>query len=119
MNAIFLNGTRFHVYQVARLAVAFGMVVVIAKETKPPSPDKEHVNDTATAKRAQAADAIGVTLPPLDFDELLLRSDYVTLHVPLTAGTKSMIAERELALMKQSAVIVNTARGGLLDERGA
>lgn len=101
------------------MAVAFGMVVIIAKETKPPTPGKVHESDAARSKRAQVAGGIGVTLPPLHLDELLMKSDYVSLHVPLTVATKGMIAERELALMKESAVIVNTARGGLLDERGA
>lgn len=95
------------------------MVVMIAEETKPPTLGKEHERDAARSKRAQVAGGIGVALPPLHLDELLMKSDYVSLHVPLTAGTKGMIAARELALMKESAVVVNTARGGLLDERGA
>lgn len=106
--------------QVARLAVAFGMVVTLAKDTRPPSPGKEDESDAATtSKRAQVAGGIGVAWPPVHLDELLVKSDYVSLHVPLTAGTKGLIADRELALMKESAVIVNTARGGLVDERGA
>jgi glyoxylate reductase len=50
---------------------------------------------------------------PLDL--LLERSDFVTLHAPLTAGTRGLIGERELGLMKPTAVLVNTARGGLVD----
>lgn len=52
----------------------------------------------------------------VDLDELLARSDAVTLHVPLTSKTRHMIGRRELALMKPSAVLVNTARGAVVDQ---
>jgi lactate dehydrogenase-like 2-hydroxyacid dehydrogenase len=48
-------------------------------------------------------------------DELLGRSDFVTLHVPLNDSTRGMIDERELRLMKETAILVNTARGPLVD----
>jgi glyoxylate reductase len=48
--------------------------------------------------------------------ELLERSDIVSLHVPLTESTHHLIGETELALMKPSAVLVNTARGPVIDE---
>ncbi|MBS5478333.1 MAG: lactate dehydrogenase, partial [Coriobacteriia bacterium] len=57
-----------------------------------------------------AADATYVSL-----DELLAQSDVVTLHAPLTADNHHMIDERALGLMKPDAVLVNTARGGLID----
>ncbi len=47
---------------------------------------------------------------------LLARSDIVTLHVPLTESTRHLIGAAELALMKPTAVIVNTARGAVIDE---
>jgi glycerate dehydrogenase len=50
-----------------------------------------------------------------DLDELLAQSDVVSLHCPLTAATRSMIGVRELALMKPDALLINTARGGLID----
>jgi D-3-phosphoglycerate dehydrogenase len=50
-------------------------------------------------------------------DELLAESDIVTLHAVLTADTQSLIGEKELSLMKRSAFLVNTARGGLIDEQ--
>lgn len=49
-------------------------------------------------------------------DELLSQSDFVSLHVPLTAETRHLIGQRELALMKPTAVLVNTARGPVVDE---
>ena len=49
-------------------------------------------------------------------EELLRASDLVTLHVPLTDETRRMIGAREIAQMKKSAVLVNTCRGGVVDE---
>lgn len=49
-------------------------------------------------------------------DELLARSDFVSVHCPLTAETRMMIGAREFALMKQKAYFITTARGGIHDE---
>lgn len=49
-------------------------------------------------------------------DELLAGSDMVSLHVPYTAATHHLIGERELRLMKRSALLLNFARGGIIDE---
>jgi phosphoglycerate dehydrogenase-like enzyme len=48
--------------------------------------------------------------------ELLVRSDVVTLHVPLDASTRNMLNEEHLALLKPTAILINAARGGLVDE---
>jgi D-3-phosphoglycerate dehydrogenase len=53
----------------------------------------------------------------VDLPTLLRESDFVTLHVPLTPQTERMIGERELSLMKPTAVLVNTSRGRIVDER--
>jgi len=50
-------------------------------------------------------------------DELLPKVDFLTIHVPLSDETKSLIGARELALMKKSARVLNVARGGIVDER--
>lgn len=50
------------------------------------------------------------------FEDVLARSDIVSLHLPLTEETHHLIGARELALMKDSAVLINTARGPLVDE---
>ena len=50
-------------------------------------------------------------------DELLERSDFVSLHVPLTPETRHLIGARELGLMRPHAVLINTARGPIIDER--
>ena len=57
----------------------------------------------------------GVT--PVTLDVLLQRSDIVTLHVPLDASTRGLIGARALDLMKPDAFLVNTARGGIVDEQ--
>ena len=51
-----------------------------------------------------------------DLDDLLARADIVTLHTPLTAETRHLIDARRLALMRPTAVLVNTARGPVVDE---
>ena len=49
-------------------------------------------------------------------DELLANSDVVTLHLPLNNSTKNILNEERLSIMKQDAVLINLARGGLIDE---
>ncbi|WP_439184750.1 NAD(P)-dependent oxidoreductase [Carboxylicivirga taeanensis] len=83
----------------ARRAVASGMQIVYH--------NRKQV-DAATEQQ------LGARYVPLD--ELLKSSDVVSLNVPLTAVTKRMIGERELALMKPSAYLINTARGPVVDE---
>ena len=53
----------------------------------------------------------------LTLDELLSSSDYISLNAPSTPETYHMIGERELAMMKSTAVFINTARGNMVDER--
>ena len=50
-------------------------------------------------------------------DELLETSDFITIHVPLTEETKGMIGKNEISKMKDGAYLINTARGGIIDER--
>ncbi len=83
--------------QVAGLARAFGMRVVA---------HDPYLSESRARER-------GITLVP--FDRLLSDADVVTLHLPLTDETRHVIDGRRLALMKPSAVIVNAARGGLID----
>ena len=66
------------------------------------------------AHSRHAVDAPGVAFVPLD--TLLAQSDFVSIHVPLTSGTKGMIGARELALLKPNAFLINTARGGVVDQ---
>ena len=65
------------------------------------------------ASAAEAAE-MGVEMVPLD--ELLAASDYVLINCPLTESTRKLIGERELNRMKPDAVLINTARGPIVDE---
>jgi glyoxylate reductase len=82
---------------VAARARAFGMSIAYASR--------------AGRRRADEADARWMSL-----DELLVTSDVVSLHVPLTAETRHLITQKELARMKRSAFLVNTTRGPVVDE---
>ena len=59
------------------------------------------------------AETLGLTLMPLD--EMLAVADYVSLHVPLTAETKGILNKESMAKIKETACIINTARGPLVD----
>ncbi len=80
---------------VAKIAQAFGIQVIFAA-----LPERNHLDD----------------LPRLALHELLPRVDILSLHCPLTPQTKGLISSAELALMKTSALLINTARGPLIDE---
>jgi glyoxylate reductase len=58
---------------------------------------------------------LGVTF--VELGELLAEADFVTVHVPLTEGTRHLIGAREFGLMKETAAFVNTSRGPVVDQR--
>jgi glycerate dehydrogenase len=70
--------------------------------------------EIAVTSRSPVSDTDVLALP---LDELLATSDVVSLHLPLTGQTRHMIGARELASMKKSSILINTARGGLVDEQ--
>jgi len=82
----------------ATRAIGLGMTVIAFDPYAPADFVKKH----------------GITLVSLE--DLLKRSDFVSLHSPATPETKHMINDKSLATMKNSAVIINTARGPLIDE---
>ncbi|WP_411035987.1 phosphoglycerate dehydrogenase [Shinella sp. BYT-45] len=51
-----------------------------------------------------------------DVETILRESDYISLHAPLVAATRNLIDEKAIALMKPTAIVINTARGGLVDD---
>ncbi len=65
---------------------------------------------------AKAADAAAAGADLVELDTLYDGADIITLHAPLLPGTRHMISSRELALMKPGAIVINTSRGGLIDE---
>jgi len=83
---------------VARRAVGFDMEVL------------------AHGPRRDSVDAFGGSVRYAEMDEILERSDFVTLHCPLKPETVHLIGEDELRRMKQGAYLVNTARGPVVDE---
>jgi glycerate dehydrogenase len=79
----------------AHIARGFGMNVLFADHAPPK--------------------AAGVEFTP--FEEVLAQSDVISLHVPLSADTRHMIGIEQFRRMKRTAILINTARGGLVDER--
>ncbi|TCF99090.1 hydroxyacid dehydrogenase [Paraburkholderia strydomiana] len=81
--------------EVMRIATALGMRVLVSE------------------RKGNTAARPGYTL----FDTVIANSDVVSLHCPLSDDTKGLIGERELSMMRPTAVLINTARGALVDER--
>lgn len=63
----------------------------------------------------ETEDSLNIEYVPMD--QLLSQSDIITLHCPMTPDTKGVINEQTISLMKDGVTIVNTARGGLIDEK--
>src|SRR5438128_4561214 len=68
----------------------------------------------APSLKEESATAFGVRL--ITLDELLQEADFVSIHSPLNEKTRGLIGARELALMRPDAYLINTARGGIVDE---
>ncbi|MEU4838585.1 D-glycerate dehydrogenase [Nocardia testacea] len=90
----------------ARRALAFGMTVVFA-----PRPPGDRV-----VSQEELGEFAG-RVQQLPWPELVATSDYLSLHVPLNAETRHLVDESVLRSMKRSAILINTARGPIVDER--
>lgn len=82
----------------ARRARGFGMHVLYWGPRRKPEPERD------------------IPMEYVEFDRLLAESDFVSLHSPLLSETRHQIGARELALMKPTAFLINTARGAIVDE---
>lgn len=85
--------------QLARQAVGAGMVVNVY--------DAAEIEDTLLAEYG---------VHKAGWDEIISGSDYISLHLPLTESTRNIISSAELKKMKADACLINTARGGIVDE---
>ena len=85
--------------EVAKRARGFGMRILYHDHRRRPREERRY----------------GLTYAELD--QLLREADFVSLHVPLTPETRHLIGERELSLMKPTAILVNTARGPVVDQK--
>ena len=83
---------------VARRARGFGMEILYHNRSRNEEAEKE----------------LGARY--LDLDDLLRESDFISIHTPLTDETRHLMGERELGLMRETAVLVNTSRGPVVDE---
>lgn len=71
---------------------------------------------TVYHNRKPLSEDLAAGCPYVPFDQLLAKSDIISVHVPLSAATKHLIGAAEIAKMKPGVVIVNTARGAIIDE---
>ena len=85
--------------RVGHLAQAFGMTTIAYD----PYITKESCTELGTEQVA-------------DLDELIRRSDYITVHTPITPETRGMISTKQFQEMKDGAIVINCARGGIIDE---
>ncbi|MGF7184395.1 glyoxylate reductase [Desulfitispora alkaliphila] len=83
---------------VAKRAKGFGMNIIYNNRSRKP----------------QVEEMLGVSY--VEFEQLLKQSDYVVILTPLTPETKDLIDERELSLMKETAILINVARGSIVNE---
>ncbi len=87
-------------WSVAKIGRSIGMKVLVTKRT-PPKPEL----------------IVELGAEFVSLDNLLSSSDIVSIHVPLTPETRHLISSRELSLMKDEAILINTSRGGVVDEK--
>ncbi|WP_342043574.1 hydroxyacid dehydrogenase [Bacillus sp. OTU2372] len=95
-----LVGTGDIGHRIAKRAIAFG-IKVIGYEP--------YLNDLSFPFMETGIEKVA-------FDRLLEESDFISIHTPLTEETRSMFSHREFALMKKEGILVNTSRGGIVDE---
>ena len=105
--------------KVAKMAKALGMKILVydvAFNKQTEETMEEFLEDAvSTEERLKALNEFEGSI--VSFEELLTNSDIISLHVPLTEKTKHLIGEKEFSLMKRKPILINTARGALIDEK--
>ena len=109
--------------KVARIAKAIGMKILVYdivfnqkfRETCFEEDFLEDEDIITNEERVKALEEVEGKI--VSFEELLAESDIISLHVPLTEKTRNLISEKEFRLMRRKPILVNTARGGLIDEK--
>lgn len=86
----------------AKRAGAFGLKLIYSRSSPPDETDRNLASELG-AKR-------------VELDELLQNSDFISIHCPLNDETRGLIGQRELDLMKPECILINTARGAIIDE---
>jgi D-3-phosphoglycerate dehydrogenase len=72
---------------------------------------------SASIKLSVGEQHITVGIYPVEFEEVIKKADIISLHVPMPTDGKPIIGAEELVMMKKGAVIINTSRGGIIDEK--
>lgn len=88
-----------------------GIGTAVAKKAIPFGMHLQYHNRNELSKEKNTVGALYVS-----FEELLRTSDVVSVHLPLNEGTRGMIGRREFSMMKDGVVLINTARGPIVDE---
>ncbi len=86
----------------AKRAGAFGLKLIYSRSSSPDETDKQLTAELGARRVA--------------LDELLQSSDFISIHCPLNAETRGLIGQRQLDLMKPECILINTARGAIIDE---
>ncbi|HLW71205.1 MAG TPA: D-glycerate dehydrogenase [Candidatus Binataceae bacterium] len=97
---------------VARRAAGFGMCILYAAHTS----SRQRQEPAATVLTAPAAEQVVLAAEQVELTRLLAESDFISINVPLTPATHHLIGTHEFAAMKREAIIVNTARGAVIDQ---
>lgn len=86
----------------AKRAGAFGLKLIYSRSSPPDETDRNLASELGAER--------------IELDELLQNSDFISIHCPLNDETRGLIGQRELDLMKPECILINTARGAIIDE---